>query len=141
MSIANVVQLQCQYCGTNAVGGTNKRFCSDLCRSRFNNRKTAANRKLVELVNTRAIAYAQNVNLLKQLILDNRLGPHTLNDLVSLGYCAESPFDDKISHEEYQVTLYGNIRLKKYFGMDRYVLCVEGGEKSIRRKVSYTMKR
>ncbi len=135
-----MVQLQCQYCGTNAVGATNKRFCSDLCRSRFNNRKTAANRKLAELVNPRAIDYAQNVNVLKQLILDNLLGPHTLAELESFGYCPESPFDNRITHEEYQETFYGNVRLKRYIGKDGYELSVERQEKKKLRRASYATK-
>jgi hypothetical protein len=139
MSIANAVQLQCQYCGTNAVGGTNKRFCSDLCRSRFNNQRTASNRKLAKLINPRAIAYSKNVQLLNQLILDGRLGPHSLHTLVSLGYSSDSPYDKRISDEQYQVTFYGNIRLKKYIGMDRYELSVERQEKKKVRRPSYSM--
>jgi hypothetical protein len=101
---------------------------------------TAANRKLAELVNPRAIAYAQNVNVLKQLILDNLLGPHTLAELESFGYCPESPYDNRISHEEYQETFYGNVRLKKYMGMDRYVLSIERGGKKLQRRPSFVAK-
>ena len=140
MSIANVIQFKCQFCGKEEEGRTNQKHCSKDCRIRFNNRKTAANRKLAELVNTRAIAYAQNVQLLNQLILDGRLGSYTLDTLVSLGYCSDSPYDRRISDEQCEVTFYGNIRLKRYIGMDRYELSVERGEKIIRRKVSYTKK-
>jgi hypothetical protein len=133
MSIANVVQFKCQFCGKEEEGRTNQKHCSKDCRMRFNNRKTAANRKLADLVNPRAIAYAQNVNLLKQLILDNRLGPYTLDALVSLGYCSDSPYDKRFSDELSQVTFYGNIRLKKYIGTARYELSVERSEKKIQR--------
>ena len=134
MSIANVKQFKCDYCGDDADGRTDQKFCSADCRSGFNNRKTAANRKLAELVNTRAIAYAQNVQLLNQLILDGRLGPYTLDALMSLGYCADSPYDKRISDEHCQVTLYGNVRLKRDIGMDRYELSVERSGKKMQRR-------
>jgi len=137
MSTANVVQFKCEYCADDAEGRTDQKFCSPICRRRYNNQMTAANRKLAELVNPRAIAYAQNVNVLKQLILDNLLGPHTLAELESFGYCPESPYDNRISHKEYQETFYGNVRLKKYMGMDRYVLSIERREKKMQRRVSH----
>jgi hypothetical protein len=141
MSIAKIKIFKCDYCGNDAEGRTNNRFCSDLCRIRFNNQRTAANRKLAELVNPRAIAYSKNVQLLNQLILDGRLGAHTLDALVSLGYCSDSPYDKRISDEQCQVTFYGNVRLKKYIGMDRYELSVERREKKKLRRPSYAAKR
>jgi hypothetical protein len=129
MSIANVVQFKCQYCGDDAEGRSDQKFCSADCRSGFNNRKTAANRKLAELVNTRAIAYAQNVQLLNQLILDGRLGPYTLDALMSLGYCADSPYDKQVNAYASQVTFYGNVRLKQSLRTRRYVLSIESVEK------------
>jgi predicted nucleic acid-binding Zn ribbon protein len=140
MSIANPVQLICPCCGKEVEARTNQKHCSETCRIRFNNRKTSANRKLAELVNPRAIACAKNVNLLRQLILDNQLGPHTLKELESFGYCPKSPHDDSISYAEYQVTIYGNVRLKKYIGEDRYELSVERWEKKMRRRASYATK-
>jgi len=140
MSIVNVKQFKCEYCGDDAEGRTNNRFCSDLCRIRFNNRKISANRKLAELVNPRAIAYSKNVQLLNQLILDGRLGPHTLDALKSLGYCSDSPYDKRISDEQCQVTLYGNVRLKRSFGIDRYELSVERQDKKRLRRPPYSMK-
>ena len=129
MSIANVIQLKCQYCGDDAEGRTNQKFCSPICRRRYNNQMTAANRKLAELVNPRAIAYAQNVNVLKQLILDGRLGPHTLDALVALGYCPDSPHDKQVNAYASQVTFYGNVRLKQSLRTKRYVLSIERVEK------------
>ena len=114
MSIANVVQFKCQHCGDDAEGRTNQKFCSTDCRIGFNNQRTVSNRKLAELINPRAIAYSKNVQLLNQLILYGRLGPHTLDALVSLGYSSDSPYDKRISDEQCEVTLYGNIRLKRY---------------------------
>ena len=140
MSLANPVQLKCLCCGKEVEGRTNQKHCSEVCRIRFNNRKTSANRKLAELVNSGAIAYAKNVNLLRQLILDNQLGPYTLDELESFGYCRESPYDNSIGYAEYQVTIYGNVRLKKYFGTDRYELSVERGEKKKLRRASYDTK-
>jgi hypothetical protein len=135
MSIANVKQFKCEYCGGDAEGRTNQRFCNPLCRSRYNNQRTASNRALAEAINPRAISYAENVNVLNRLIRDNRLGPYTLDALVSFGYCADSPYDKRISDEKCQVTFYGNIRLKKYIGMERYELSVERGVKTIRRRL------
>ena len=140
MSIANVKQLKCQYCGDDAEGRTDQKFCSTDCRIGFHNQRTASNRKLEKLVNKRAIAYSKNVQLLNQLILDGRLGPHKLDALVSLGYRPESPYDNKISHEKYQLTFYGNVRLKKYIGRDRYELSVEWQEKKKLLRPSYSMK-
>jgi hypothetical protein len=140
MSIANVIQFKCQYCGDDAEGRSDQKFCSPICRSRYNNQRTSANRVLAETVNVRTIAYAENVQLLKQLVQDNLLGPHTLDALLSLGYRPESPYDNRISHEEYQETFYGNVRLKKYFGMDRYVLSIERQEKKKLRRASYATK-
>ena len=93
-----------------------------------------------KLVNTRAIAYSKNVQLLNQLILDGRLGPYTLDTLVSLGYTADSPYDKRVTDEQCQVTLYGNVRLKTYIGMDGYELSVERGEKKLQRRESYATK-
>ena len=129
MSIANVKQFKCEYCGKDAEGRTDQKFCSPICRRRYNNQMTAANRKLAELVNPRAIAYAQNVQLLNQLILDGRLGPYTLDALMSLGYRTDSPYDKRITDEQCQVTLYGNVQLKRYIGKDGYELSVHRGEK------------
>ena len=140
MSIANVKQFKCDYCGDDAEGRTDQKFCSTDCRNGFHNQRTASNRKLEKLVNKRAIAYSKNVQLLNQLILDGRLGPHTINTLVSLGYFPESPFDNRIAYEGYQETLYGSVRLKKYFDMDRYVLSVEGARKKKLRRPAYSMK-
>ncbi len=134
-------QFKCEYCGDDAEGRTNNRFCSDLCRIQFNNRKISANRKLAELVNPRAIAYSKNVQLLNQLILDGRLGPYTLDTLVSLGYSTDSPYDKRIVVEQCQMTLYGNVRLKRYIGMDRYELSVESGNMKKLRRPSYAAKR
>ena len=140
MSIANVIQLKCQYCGDDAERRTSQKFCSPICRRRYNNQMTAANRKLAELVNPRAIAYSKNVQLLNQLILDNRLGPFTLDALVSLGYCSESPNDNRVTYEQCQVTLYGNVRLKMYIGKVWYELSVERQERKKLRRASYATK-
>ena len=140
MSIANVVQFKCQFCGDDAEGRTDQKFCSTDCRIGFHNQRTASNRKLEKLVNMRAIAYSKNVQLLNQLILDGRLGPHTLDALKSLGYSSDSPYDKRISDEQFQVTLYGNVRLKNYIGMDRYELSVERQEKKKLRRASYATK-
>ena len=129
MSIANVKQFKCDCCGNDAEGRTNNRFCSDLCRIRFNNQRTAANRKLAELVNPREIAYSKNVQLLNQLILDGRLGPYTLDALVALGYCPDSPHDKQVNAYASQVTFYGNVRLKQSLRTKRYVLSIERVEK------------
>ncbi len=131
MSIANVKQFKCEYCGDEVQGRTDQKYCSALCRSRFNNQRAAANRKLAELVNPRAIAYAENVLLLGQLVKDNLLGPHTLEALVSLGYCADSPYDKQVSTYVSQVTFYGNIRLKQTLRTKRYFLSIEGVEKEV----------
>ena len=136
MSIANVIQFVCPCCGNVAKGRTNQKFCSSICRRRYNNQRTAANRALAEMVDARAIAYAENVMLLKQLVQDNLLGPHTLAELESFGYCPESPYDNRIGHEEYQETFYGNVRLKRYIGKDRYELRVERGGKKLQRRAS-----
>jgi len=134
MSIVNLKQFKCEYCGDDAEGRTDQKFCSTDCRIGFHNQRTASNRKLEKLVNTRAIAYSQNVQLLNKLILDGRLGPYALEELVTLGYCADSPYDKRIADEQYQVTLYGNVRLKRYIGMEKYELSVERGMKNIRRR-------
>ena len=136
MSIANVVQFKCEYCGDDAEGRTDQKFCSTDCRIGFHNQRTASNRKLEKLVNMRAIAYSKNVQLLNQLILDGRLGPYTLDALVSLGYCADSPYDKRITDEKCQVTLYGNVRLKSYIGKDGYELSVERGVKKMQRRLA-----
>jgi hypothetical protein len=135
MSIANIVQFKCQYCGDEATGRTDQKFCSPLCRSRFHNERTATNRALAERVDARAIAYAENVMLLKHLVQDNMLGPHTLAELESFGYCPESPYDNRITHEEYQETFYGNVRLKKFIGSDRYMMSVERGKNKLQRSL------
>ena len=140
MSIANVKQFKCDCCGNDAEGRTNNRFCSDICRIRFNNQRTAANRKLAELVNPRAINYSKNAQLLNQLILDGRLGPYTLDTLVSLGYTTDSPYDKRITDEQCQVTLYGNVQLKMYMDKDWYELSVERREKKKLRRPSYATK-
>ena len=137
MSIANVKQFKCEYCGDDSQGRTDQKFCSTDCRIGFHNQRTASNRKLEKLVNKRAIAYSKNVQLLNQFILDGRLGPHTLNALKSLGYCSDSPYDKRISDEQCQVTFYGNVRLKRYIGLGRYELSVERGEKLRRKLPSY----
>jgi hypothetical protein len=129
MSIANVVQLKCQFCGKEEEGRTNQRFCKPLCRSRYHNQRTAANRDLAEVVNPRAIAYAENVMLFGQLVKDNLLGPYTLDALVALGYCPDSPHDKQVNAYASQVTFYGNIRLKQSLRTQRYVLSVERVEK------------
>ena len=134
MSIANVKQFKCQFCGDEAKGRTDQKFCSTDCRIVFHNQRTASNRKLAELINPRAINYSKNAQLLNQLILDGRLGPYTLDTLVSLGYSADSPYDKRISDEQCQMTLYGNVRLKRYIGMEKYELSVERGVKNIRRR-------
>jgi hypothetical protein len=141
MSIANVKQFKCEYCGDEVQGRSDQKYCSALCRSRFNNHRAAANRELAEVVNPRAIAYAENVNVLNQLTLDGRLGPYTLDALMSLGYSTDSPYDNRITDEICQVTLYGNVRLKKHIGMDRYELSVERGRQNkMQRRPSYYMK-
>jgi hypothetical protein len=95
---------------------------------------------LEKLVNQRAIAYSKNVQLLNQLILDGKLGPYTLDALKSLGYSADSPYDKRITDEQCQVTLYGNVRLKRDIGMDRYELSVESGNMKKLRRPSYAAK-
>jgi hypothetical protein len=140
MSIANVVQFKCEYCGDEVQGRTDQKFCSTDCRIGFNNQRTASNRKLAELINPRAIAYSKNVQLLNQLILYGRLGPHTLDALVSLGYCSESPYDNRVTYEQCQVTLYGNVRLKMYIGKVWYELSVERQERKKLRRASYATK-
>jgi len=129
MSIANVIQFKCHYCGDDAEGRTNQKFCSTDCRIGFHNQRTASNRKLEKLVNKSAIAYSKNVQLLNQLILDGRLGPHTLDALVALGYCPDSPYDKQVNAYASQVTFYGNIRLKQALRTRRYVLSIERVEK------------
>jgi hypothetical protein len=143
MSIANVKQFKCVYCGDDAEGRTDQKFCSTDCRNGFHNQRTASNRKLEKLVNKRAIAYSKNVQLLNQLILDGRLGPYTLDALKSLGYSSDSPYDRRNIDEKCQVTFYGNIRLKKYTDIDRYELSIERIEKSgkkIQRRACYSSK-
>ncbi len=134
-----MVQFKCLFCGDEAKGRTDQRFCNPLCRSRYNNQRTASIRALAETINPRAISYSENVNVLNRLIRDNRLGPYTLNDLVSLGYSSDSPYDKRISDEQCQVTFYGNVRLKKYIGKDWYELSVERQEKKKLRRPSYSM--
>jgi hypothetical protein len=95
---------------------------------------------LEKLVNKRAIAYSKNVQLLNQLILDGRLGPYTLDALVSFGYCADSPHDKRITDEQCQVTLYGNVQLKRYIGKDGYELSVEGARKKKLRRSPYSVR-
>jgi hypothetical protein len=136
-----VIQFKCHYCGDDAEGRTNQKFCSTDCRIGFHNQRTASNRKLEKLVNKRAIAYSKNVQLLNQFILDGRLGPYTLDALMSLGYCSDSPYDKRIVVEQCQMTLYGNVRLKRYIGMDRYELSVESGNMKKLRRPSYAAKR
>ena len=140
MSIANVKHFKCEYCSKDAEGRTDQKFCSTGCRTGFNNQRIASNRKLEKLVNERAIAYSKNVQLLNQLILDGRLGPHTLDALKSLGYYSDSPYDKRITDEHCQVTLYGNVRLKRDIGMDRYELSVESGNMKKLRRPSYAAK-
>ena len=135
-----MIQLKCQYCGDEATGRTDQKFCSTDCRIGFHNQRTASNRKLEKLVNQRAIAYSKNVQLLNQLILDGRLGPHTLDALKSLGYCSDSPYDNRINDEYCQVTLYGNVRLKRYIGLDGYELSVEGARKKKLRRPPYSVR-
>ncbi len=129
MSIANVKQFKCEYCGDDAKGRTDQKFCSTDCRIGFHNQKTASNRKLEKLVNMRAIAYSKNVQLINQLILDGRLGPYTLDALVTLGYCPDSPFDKQVNAYASQVTFYENVRLKQSLRKKRYVLSIERVEK------------
>ena len=129
MSIANVVQFKCQFCGDDTEGRTDQKFCSTDCRIGFHNQRTASNRKLEKLVNKRAIAYSKNVQLLNQLILDGRLGPYTLDALVALGYCPDSPHDKQVNAYASQVTFYGNVRLKQSLRTKRYVLSIERVEK------------
>jgi hypothetical protein len=129
MSIANVKQFKCEYCGDEAKGRTDQKFCSTDCRNGFHNQRTASNRKLEKLVNKRAIAYSKNVQLLNQLILDGRLGPHTHDELVAFGYCPDSPCDKQVNAYASQVTFYGNVRLKQSLRTKRYVLSIERMEK------------
>ncbi len=46
-----MIQRNCQECGTNIVGRSDKRFCSDQCRNTFNNRRNAEPSKVVREVN------------------------------------------------------------------------------------------
>jgi hypothetical protein len=129
MSLANIKLFKCDYCGKDAEGRTDQKFCSTDCRIGFHNQRTASNRKLEKLVNQRAIAYSKNVQLLNQLILDGMLGPYTLDALVALGYNPDSPFDKQVSTYVSQVRFYGNIRLKQFLRTKRYVVSIERVEK------------
>lgn len=76
---------RCPECGGEITGRTDKRFCCEACRNRFNNRKGYSRRRFRDRIES---ALEKNYSILLSL-LEEGISNKQIPELEALGFCPE----------------------------------------------------
>lgn len=116
MSEEGLIFKECLNCNKRFCGRTDKRFCSDYCRTSYNNRVYRSRRVELERIDREL---KRNHHILKQLFI-NKKTSISLKELLSIGY-----------NPKYFTSIPENIKFKRgctAFECYDFIICIDKKE-------------